>query len=235
MIFVTSAPYGSKQLELLEASFNRHCRKHTLLMYCNAATDLDEYDLDKLPEVLKVRSMAEHARNTITEKNNYRWEVSRFFYKIVALREAFLFCSTLTVPIIWLDSDVEILKPLDVKFLDWLNVNDDVDFMYLGRKDWHHLEAGFMLFNHGVGNVKEFLTRVLNCYLTGEIFSLPEWHDSYIFDYIRKQMESEGRLRTRNLSEGVSGLHVWPKTILGEYMVHHKGPVRKQERYGAST
>jgi spore coat protein CotF len=52
---------------------------------------------------------------------------------------------------------------------------------------------------------------------------LPEWHDSYVFDVVRKEFNS---FKCNNLSENIDGLNVWENTILGEYMIHNKGNLK---------
>ena len=65
---------------------------------------------------------------------------------------------------------------------------------------------------------------------SGEVFKLGEWHDSFVWDWLRKQ--ADGQYIFKNLAEGIRGMHPWPETILGKYLDHHKGPVAKKEFYG---
>ena len=65
--------------------------------------------------------------------------------------------------------------------------------------------------------------------------ALPEYHDSYIFDVVRKSLEMQG-YRCKNLAKDVhqscADINVYPKTILGQYSTHYKGPVAKMKQYG---
>lgn len=239
MLFISSARYCSPQAEALKTSFAKFAPEHELHIYYNAIPSPEgrydrgnaPVDLDNFPQTALLKEREAQARNTITDKENYRWKCVKFFYKILALNGAFLDYANAT-KLCWLDSDVELTTPLDDKFFNFVFPTPDVDFAYLGRKDWHHLEAGFMGFNNARGKADELISDVCAIYTSGDVFRLPEWHDSYVIDLVRDEHEKHHGLKTHNLSSGVSGVHVWPKTILGEYLVHHKGPERKAQRYG---
>lgn len=155
-------------------------------------------------------------------EGNYRYQAVKFCHKVFAYTDPSIDDDWL----IWIDADVEFTRPLDERFFNAVLKGPGV---YLGRKDWHHSECGFMTFR--LPECRPFLNRMREMYTSGEIFSLPEWHDSYVFDHVRKELD----FPFVNLSEGVPGTHVWPGTILGDYMVHNKGPVAKKQAYGVAA
>lgn len=128
---------------------------------------------------------------------------------------------------VWIDADVVTTKTIDDRFFKE-TCPAGFTGSYIGRKDWDHSECGFVSYNLNVGG-KEFLEDFRQLYVTGSLFSLQQWHDSFAFDWLREQNENN---LFKNLAEGIGGTHPWPNTILGEYMTHFKGPVAKVEHYG---
>lgn len=157
---------------------------------------------------------------------DYRFQAIKFAKKVFAL-------TTFAENVdwwVWIDADVVFEKPLDGAF--WSTVCPPDKLMsYLGRKDWGHSECGFVAYRVGTPQIRSFLKRFRRAYTSGDVFSLPEWHDSYVFDVIRSQYPHVSDT-FKNLAEGVPGTDVWPHTVLGEYMRHMKGPESKMKEYG---
>ncbi|RJO72849.1 MAG: hypothetical protein C4523_02440 [Myxococcales bacterium] len=156
---------------------------------------------------------------------NYRYQACKFARKIYALTSPRMEDSDW---LIWLDADIETHKDIDDRFFAETCKKEFVA-SYLGRADWHHSECGFVAYNINKRG-DDFLARMRDIYNSGELFDLDEWHDSFVFDHVRKKCEESG-LKFLNLSAGVPGNHVWPNTILGEYMSHNKGPELKERAY----
>jgi hypothetical protein len=65
-------------------------------------------------------------------------------------------------------------------------------------------------------------------YLPGEAFRFLHWHDSWLWDEVRKEYEAKG-FAFKNLSGSFSHLeHPFIKCGLGVYFDHLKGPERKK-------
>ena len=154
---------------------------------------------------------------------DYRFMATKFSPKVFAKTSIRPECDWY----IWVDADVVTTRKIDERFFNE-TCPGGFTGAYLGRKDWDTSECGFVPYNLNLGG-GEFLDKFRRIYTTGELFSLPQWHDSFVFDHLREQNVN---LWFKNLSENVSGNHVWPNTILGEYMIHNKGPVAKVEHYG---
>ena len=104
---------------------------------------------------------------------------------------------------------------------------------YLGRDRYPYSECGFLGFNATHPRIADFFQRMRALYLTGEIFSLAEWHDSWLWDHVRWEFERTG-IRFRNISGAASGAeHPFVNCGLGEFFDHLKGPDRKA--YGRSV
>lgn len=158
---------------------------------------------------------------------DYRYQAVRFAHKVFAMahpsrpREANW---------VWCDADVVVRKNLTP---EWWEEAAPEGFVcsYLGRKDWDHSETGWLAFTQRYDGHK-FLDELKALYTSGEIFKLRAFTDSFAFDHLRLKWEAEGK-HFHNLSEGLSGNHVWPDTVLGRATSHFKGPEAKKVAYGS--
>jgi hypothetical protein len=157
---------------------------------------------------------------------DYRWQATKFARKVFAIT------SGRGVPEanwrIWIDADVVFKRRPELEF--WEQVTPEgYDGTYIGRdpRDWHHSECGWVAYRLPVCSY--FLSAFRQVYQEGSVFRLGEWHDSFVFDRVRDECPG---VKWKNLAEGIRGMHPWPETILGKYLVHHKGPVAKKEFYG---
>jgi hypothetical protein len=160
-----------------------------------------------------------------TTPKDYRMDYVRFSFKIFTIYEALIFALNNENEfdyLIWLDADVILKKDLPMeKIEEWLP--KDAVASYLGRKDWDHSECGFMIFNLKKGG-KEFIERLHKMYVTDEVLTLTQWHDSYVFDVVREEFnKANGKDVFLNLTEGVEGRDVFDKCVLSEFMEHKKG------------
>jgi hypothetical protein len=162
---------------------------------------------------------------------DYRFQATKFARKVFAITSG-------EIPEadwrIWIDADVVFTKAPSEAF--WEDTcPKEAAGSYIGRTDWHHSECGWVAYKTGDGHIRHFLERFRVWYTSGFVFQLPEWHDSYVFDQLRKLDDFTGPvwgLKWKNLAEGIGGMHPWPETVLGQYLIHNKGPVAKREFYG---
>jgi len=220
MIFITSMSaegykeYGKRFLD----SF-REKVKQPLVVY--SEDDLKE---NRFPvyDLRTIQALAKFLEDCPPPHPFYQWQAGKFAHKVFAITDPYL---PETDWRIWIDADVIVDKPFDEKFFETV-CNPNYDGSYLGRIDWHTSECGLVAYNMKAAG-REFLERLREVYTSGEIFDHLEWHDSYLFDRVME----EG-YHFFNLSEGVSGMHVWDDCILGEYSRHMKGVLRKQGKNG---
>jgi len=136
---------------------------------------------------------------------------------------------------IWIDGDVEHTGPVTTEFLHAVCA-DDADLAFLGRPWYRYSECGFVAYRIEALRVRELLIHMRKTYASGDVFQLPEWGDSFVFDRCRKAL---GGLRENDLARHLCppdrAIHIWPATILGTVMRHNKGPGRKTQAYGATT
>ena len=75
------------------------------------------------------------------------------------------------------------------------------------------------------------MDRWRDLYVTGDLFNLREYHDSFVFDVLRKDFHSLRGTRFHNISPELPGKgpgHPFIASRLGEYMDHMKGAKRKE-------
>jgi hypothetical protein len=80
-------------------------------------------------------------------------------------------------------------------------------------------------FNLRNDKTHEYINRVIDIYQSGELFSLSQWHDSFIWDFVRKEFEELNETKFKDISgEGFNYEHVYIKSGLDKYFDHLKGP-----------
>ena len=67
----------------------------------------------------------------------------------------------------------------------------------------------------------------LTDWFTDSLFDLPEWHDSFVYDLVRKTFESKNAFTSHDICQGEIFDHPFVNSILGKYMDHMKGDDRK--------
>ncbi len=152
--------------------------------------------------------------------SDYRFQAVRFSHKVFALTDPDRIKNRPSQWWIWLDADIETTSKIDIEFIEAICPEGFVG-SYLGRKDWPHSECGFVGYNTQY-RADEFLEKFRTAYVTGEIFQMKEWHDSFVFDRLREGW-------WHNLSADLPGMEVFNASILGTRMRHDKGPVAKKK------
>ena len=98
----------------------------------------------------------------------------------------------------------------------------------LQRKN-NHSECGFLGFNIRNSLTIKLINRVIEIYSSGEIFSLKEWHDSFIFDFVIAEFKKEN-IKIKNISgKGYETDHPFIYSGLENFFDHLKGPERKKK------
>jgi hypothetical protein len=155
-------------------------------------------------------------------KKQFRWDAVRFCYKVYAKSVAADIISGGWM--IWIDADTVTHTPVT---LDWLNSVCPYNAMvsYLGRGENYHSECGWVAYNLDAPECRQFIRDFVNMYNKDTIFQQREWHDSFIFDVLRRQFENRCKFYNLNPSpenKGFAG-HPFINSELGRYMDHVKG------------
>lgn len=181
-----------------------------------------------------LRHRSDSKANGVVSRRDGKLVIDYRFQAVKWARKVFALTSPSRPPCdlwVWFDADVEFTRKPPKDFFR-KNCPEGVVATYLGRKDWHHSECGFVAYNMNCG-AEAFLEEFRDMYRTDAVFEQKEWHDSFVFDVLRRDWEARGHA-FRNLSDGVEGMHVWPKTPLGKFSTHNKGVIAKQAAYGDS-
>lgn len=176
----------------------------------------------------KIKKFKENNEIKVNFYFDYRFDAIRFSFKPFSIHQSLNYVSKDLDYLIWTDADLRCKKnfyPSDL--IQFLPKENEI-MSYLGRKGMYS-ECGFLGFNLKNELTIEYINRMIDIYENGEIFSLNEWHDSYIWDHVRNEFEKDGKGIFRNISGSASEkAHVYINTGLNEYFDHLKGPQRKE-------
>lgn len=151
---------------------------------------------------------------------NFQFDAVRFSHKIFAIYDCV--CKNLNKSVVWLDADTITHSPVPDNFLETNFPSNEYGIAYLGRIK-QYSECGWVVYHMTNPVMKEFWETFVNYYRYDTIFELDEWHDSYVFDVVKKEYESKG-LKNHNITPGFIAGHPFINCVLGEYMDHMKGP-----------
>lgn len=156
-------------------------------------------------------------KGDLEEGYNYNFDIWKFCRKSFAQFDAL---KEHKGKVIWLDADVETLKPITQEWIDELY--GSTGLVFLGRNGFY-TETGFLGFDTEREGFQDFLGKYIDCYRRGKIFTLPGWHDCYAIDWAIKESGVKINNLTPDWKKGKDDLNVWKKSVLQPYLIHHKG------------
>lgn len=149
----------------------------------------------------------------------FKWDAVRFSNKVYAVYNCSKICDTDWL--VWMDADNYCHSPISTNELENFFPKNR-DLCYLGRKN-KFSECGLYGINLRSQSALKFLQDFVDHYNHAEqgIFLMDEWHDSFVFDEVRKKHQ----LSELNWSEGlVTGEgHPLINSAWGAYLDHLKG------------
>ena len=151
----------------------------------------------------------------------------RFCYKVYAYTDIILKPDYDYDGVIGIDADSIFHNEIDE---DWIKKHihrDDKMMTYLGRGD-NYSECGFLYWNLRHKDTMAYAARMKGLYDTDGIYHIKEQHDSFVWDYARKEFEARGT-ENHNIGDGKPG-HVQSRSILGDVYDHTKGNRKLQGR-----
>lgn len=162
----------------------------------------------------------------------FRWDAIRFSHKVYAVCHHAMNTADI---MLWMDADMVCHSPITVDFLQ-SQIPTEVDIAFLGRAK-KFTECGLYALNMRSQATQSFVSQFKHAYDTGEIFSMAEWNDCWVFDRIRervqKQYPSWVQLNwTANFSKQGEG-HPLINTPWGAYLDHLKGRRKETGRSDA--
>ena len=160
----------------------------------------------------------------------FKWDAVRFAHKVYSI----FHCAknTKTDWLIWMDADTVCHSPVAVADLDRLCPNHH-DLCFLGRQG-KYTECGLYAMNLQHPIMERFLWDFQRMYddAEGGIFRLAEWHDSFVFDAVRKNHQLNELDWSGHIIAGEG--HPLINSDWGAYLDHLKGARKDQGRSRAS-
>lgn len=155
---------------------------------------------------------------------NYRFDAIKFSHKPFSM---FLVDANINTDILlWLDADAITQKEIDGDWLYRVMPSGGEYQTYLGRSQ-DTSEAGWLAYDRTHAAHGEYMNTLRRWWLEGDIFAMPEWHDSFVFDQIRHRFQSMGVMFRSLSGRGAMTDHPWAHSPLAEKIDHLKGPARK--------
>ena len=177
----------------------------------------------------KIKFYKESGENKININSDYHFNSVKFSYKPFAIHQLLPKLQKDIETLLWTDADLRCKKKFDSNSLKNFLPDNDILISYLGRKKPWYSECGFLGFNLKHPDLNNYINRVIDIYVTGEIFSLEQWHDSWIWDHVRLEFEKNKNTKFKNISgEGANFDHPFVNCGLEEFFDHLKGVDRKK-------
>lgn len=148
----------------------------------------------------------------------FKWNAIRFAHKVYAIFHCAKICNSDVL--IWMDGDMVCHSPITFQQLEHFVAGTELGF--LGREG-KYTECGLYSMALSSPGVQEFLTEFQRVYDQAEsgIFLLEEWHDSFVFDAVRKKFKLQERNWSAGLIKGEG--HPLINCEWGAYLDHLKG------------
>lgn len=151
----------------------------------------------------------------------FKWDAVRFAHKVYAI----FHCARETDAdvLFWMDADTVCHSPITKEIIEkFCPLTQDLGF--LGREG-KYTECGLYSLNLRSPAIQNFLREFQRMYDDAEhgIFTLAEWHDSFVFDVVRTKFR--GQLKENNWSAGIvkGEGHPLINSEWGAYLDHLKG------------
>ena len=161
--------------------------------------------------------------SVIIEGADYKMDAVRFSYKIFAKTHFMLNCEYDYV--FWVDADIFFNKTITEKEVIKKFLPKDYCISFIDRPSYYS-ECGFVGYNLTKPATINFVQQLRNYYTQDLLFKEREWHDSYVWDCVRKKYLN-GHPQW-NLAPTIEKTgNPWPDTYMSEYASHLKGKKRK--------
>ena len=149
----------------------------------------------------------------------FKWDAVRFAHKVYAVFHAAK--NTSADWLIWMDADMVCHSPMSISVLERM-CPESKDICFLGRRG-KYTECGLYALNLRSDRIQAFLKQFQQYYDNAEqgIFTLDEWHDSFVFDAVRQQHTLKELDWSGELIKGEG--HPLINSEWGAYLDHLKG------------
>jgi hypothetical protein len=236
--------YGSKMIDTFLANWPKTVKLFVYAENCQvtqSAENLTVFDLHQVSEKLMcfknkwrnepkangdIRNVPRLSNRKDSHKP-FKWDAVRFSHKVYSIFHCATVCNTYLL--LWMDADMICHSSISHQQIDNM-CNPDADLCFLGRKG-KFSECGLYSMNLTSSATQLFLEKFQWMYDHAEdgIFLQQEWHDSFIFDVVRTQIQLKEVDWSSHLITGEG--HPLINSIWGAYLDHLKG---KRKEYGKS-
>lgn len=155
--------------------------------------------------------------------SNFRLNAIKFCHKTFAIWHRAKMKNSEWV--IWLDCDTFVQKKIDHTFLKTI-CPDNYMISYMGRPG-KYSECGFIGFNMAHPETMKFITDWEDLYLSGDFLQLPETHDSWTFDWLRKKLDSSLFFNVN--ANATTNKNPFSQSLLGAHISHAKGDKKQYQ------
>ena len=164
----------------------------------------------------------------IIHGTNYKKDAIRFCYKVFAKTDLILSSTNDYNYVFWVDADMIFKKTISAREVVEKFLPGNFHISHIHRPTYYS-ECGFVGYNLRKLETKIFALKFKEMYTRMHLVKEAEWHDSYLFDAVRKIMDKDyGNLKYYNLAPTIRKVgNPWPDTPMAEYMDHLKGKARK--------
>jgi len=232
--------YAQRMIDSFCENWPEEVTLHIYPELCNPAIkNHNHVTLKRLEEVPELMAFKEKWKNVPKANGNvmddpvrskrkdagkgFKWHAVRFSHKVYAIFDAAK--NTDADILVWMDADMVCHSPITMSTLQRL-IPADKDICFLGRKG-KYTECGLYAMNLRNPAVQDFLRKFQWVYDNAEqgIFTMAEWHDSFVFDEVRKSMPLNELDWSSHLITGEG--HPLINCEWGAYLDHLKGDDRK--------
>mgnify|MGYP001600419548 CR=1 FL=1 len=122
--------------------------------------------------------------NKVAAGYNFRYDAFRFAKKVFSVEAAAREVGG--GRLFWVDADVVTFAPVPPGLLDELLPPGAAISALL--REGYHPECGFVGYDLENEAARAFIAEFARLYASDEVFALQEWHDSWVFEWLRKKM-----------------------------------------------
>jgi hypothetical protein len=195
--------YGQRMIDSFVKTWPTAVQLHVYAEACNPNIPTNGqvilHDLDAVASLARFKQRwrgVPHANGDISQdpirrlrkdaRKEFKWNAVRFAHKVYAVFDAAKTVSTDVL--MWMDADMVCHSPISISDLLRL-CPADKDLGFLGRKG-KFSECGLYAMSLRSPATQQFLSVFQQMYDQAEtgIFTLDEWHDSFVFDAVRQRV-----------------------------------------------
>lgn len=177
---------------------------------------------NNIPELLEFINKNKKRNIQDVKEGGFKKDGIRFCYKVFCVTHCGINIDDKYKYLIWLDSDIVFKKNFDKEFIEKHFLKKNSMMSYLGRTN-NYSECGFLIFNLKHKYIKDYFLEMKRMYTSGDIYKEKEWHDSYIWDIVRKRFEKKYNVINFNISNTSSNDVFLSLPIMFNNFYHLKG------------